>query len=142
MPPQPALYQQRYTTACLPSSANRNRVAQLDTHYATEHKCFIWENRGKATHWKEHLILTGKRCHEAKAADVERKRGQDSLIALVRPQSPGTHPQNCYHTLPMRAPPAIASPHLATPTRLSSHQRPFSWFIRLKNAPGSAREFS
>ncbi len=36
------------------------------------HKCFIWENAdGKAARWKEHLILEGKRCHEAKAADVD-----------------------------------------------------------------------
>jgi len=36
------------------------------------HKCFIWENAdGKAGRWQEHLILEGKRCHEAKAADVD-----------------------------------------------------------------------
>ena len=36
------------------------------------HKCFIWENAdGKAGSWQEHLILEGKRCHEAKAADVD-----------------------------------------------------------------------
>ncbi len=36
------------------------------------HQCFIWENLdGKAGRWQEHLILTGKRCHEAKAADVD-----------------------------------------------------------------------
>jgi len=36
------------------------------------HKCFIWENAdGQAARWKEHLILEGKRCHEAKAADVD-----------------------------------------------------------------------
>lgn len=36
-------------------------------------KWFIWENLdGKAGAWKEHVILTGKRCHEAKAADVDR----------------------------------------------------------------------
>lgn len=35
-------------------------------------KCFIWENvDGKAGQWKEHLILEGKRCHEAKAADID-----------------------------------------------------------------------
>lgn len=34
------------------------------------HKWFIWENvNGK--HWKEHVILEGYRCHEAKAADVD-----------------------------------------------------------------------
>ena len=36
------------------------------------HKCFIWENAdGKGGAWTEHLILEGKRCHEAKAADVD-----------------------------------------------------------------------
>jgi methionine-R-sulfoxide reductase len=35
-------------------------------------KCFIWENQdGKGHKWKEHVILSGKRCHEAKAADVD-----------------------------------------------------------------------
>ncbi len=34
---------------------------------------FIWENLdGKGGRWKEHMILRGKRCHEAKAADVDR----------------------------------------------------------------------
>jgi hypothetical protein len=37
------------------------------------HKCFIWENAdGRAGQWKEHVILEGRRCHEAKAADVDR----------------------------------------------------------------------
>ncbi len=36
------------------------------------HKWFIWENLdGKGQTWKQHLILSGKRCHEAKAADVD-----------------------------------------------------------------------
>lgn len=43
------------------------------------HKWFIWENKsyglltedGKAASWVEHEILSGKRCHEAKAADVD-----------------------------------------------------------------------
>jgi hypothetical protein len=36
-------------------------------------KWFIWENLdGKAGTWKEHTIFTGKECHEAKAADVDR----------------------------------------------------------------------
>ena len=38
----------------------------------TTHKCFIWENLGKAKKWQQHLILEGKRCHEAKAEDVDR----------------------------------------------------------------------
>ena len=37
-----------------------------------EFKLFIWENLdGDASSWKEHLILTGKRIHEAVAADVD-----------------------------------------------------------------------
>jgi hypothetical protein len=37
------------------------------------HKLFIWENlKGDASAWKEHLILEGKRIHEAVAADVDR----------------------------------------------------------------------
>ena len=36
------------------------------------HKWFIWENTdGKGRNWRQHEILTGKRCHEAKAADVD-----------------------------------------------------------------------
>jgi hypothetical protein len=36
------------------------------------HTCFIWENlNGKGGQWKEHHVLKGKRCHEAKAADVD-----------------------------------------------------------------------
>jgi len=35
-------------------------------------KWFIWENSdGKALRWQRHLILSGKRCHEAKAGDVD-----------------------------------------------------------------------
>ncbi|OHB68887.1 MAG: hypothetical protein A2Y77_04895 [Planctomycetes bacterium RBG_13_62_9] len=35
-------------------------------------KCFIWENTdGKGGQWTEHMILEGKECHEAKAADVD-----------------------------------------------------------------------
>ncbi len=38
----------------------------------TDFQCFIWENMdGKGGQWKEHVILTGKRCHEAVAADVD-----------------------------------------------------------------------
>jgi len=37
-----------------------------------EHKLIIWENTsGDASEWKEHIILTGKRIHEAVAADVD-----------------------------------------------------------------------
>lgn len=36
------------------------------------HKWFIWENLdGKGGKWEEHIVLSGKRCHEAKAADVD-----------------------------------------------------------------------
>lgn len=36
------------------------------------HKWFIWENTsGDAKSWKQHQILEGFRCHEAKAADVD-----------------------------------------------------------------------
>lgn len=36
------------------------------------HKLFIWENlSGDGMNWKEHVILTGKRIHEAVAADVD-----------------------------------------------------------------------
>jgi FG-GAP-like repeat len=35
-------------------------------------KWFIWENKdGKGATWVQHEILSGKRCHEAKAADVD-----------------------------------------------------------------------
>ena len=38
-----------------------------------KHRWYIWENAdGKGGSWKEHVILEGKRCHEAKAADVDR----------------------------------------------------------------------
>lgn len=37
------------------------------------HKWFIWENLdGRGGSFKQHEILSGKRCHEAKAADVDR----------------------------------------------------------------------
>ncbi len=36
------------------------------------HKWIIWENiEAKGNNWKEHLVLEGYRCHEAKAADVD-----------------------------------------------------------------------
>jgi len=38
-----------------------------------QRRWFIWENaNGRATSWKEHLILEGPRCHEGVAADVDR----------------------------------------------------------------------
>ncbi|MHC4533499.1 MAG: FG-GAP-like repeat-containing protein [Planctomycetota bacterium] len=37
------------------------------------HKWFIWENLdGRGEKFEQHEILSGKRCHEAKAADVDR----------------------------------------------------------------------
>lgn len=36
------------------------------------HRWYIWENiDGKGGRWKQHEILHGKRCHEAKAGDVD-----------------------------------------------------------------------
>ncbi|MCP5522251.1 MAG: VCBS repeat-containing protein [Verrucomicrobiales bacterium] len=36
------------------------------------HCCYIWENAdGRGGLWKRHNVLTGERCHEAKAADVD-----------------------------------------------------------------------
>lgn len=36
------------------------------------HQWFIWENLdGKGRNFKQHLILSGKRCHESKVADVD-----------------------------------------------------------------------
>jgi hypothetical protein len=32
---------------------------------------YIWENTGKGKRWVEHVLLTGKQCHEAEAADVD-----------------------------------------------------------------------
>jgi hypothetical protein len=38
-----------------------------------QHRWFIWANAdGKGGAWREHIILEAKRCHEAKAADVDR----------------------------------------------------------------------
>ncbi len=53
------------------------------------HKCFIWENAdGKAGRWTEHLILEGKRCHEAKAADVD---GDGDIDICTKPWSGNLH---------------------------------------------------
>lgn len=39
---------------------------------ALPRRWFIWENtEGTAKKWKRHLVFSGKRCHEAKAADVD-----------------------------------------------------------------------
>ncbi len=52
-------------------------------------KCLIWENiDGKGGQWKEHTILEGKECHEAKAADVD----QDGDIDIcTKPWSGNLH---------------------------------------------------
>jgi len=35
-------------------------------------RCYIWENiHGRGGKWKEHEVLSGKRCHEAMAGDVD-----------------------------------------------------------------------
>lgn len=53
------------------------------------HKCFIWENAdGKAGRWTEHLILEGKRCHEAKVADVD---GDGDIDICTKPWSGSLH---------------------------------------------------
>ncbi len=52
-------------------------------------KCFIWENLdGKGRQWKEHLILEGKRCHEAKAADVD---GDGDIDIATKPWNGSLH---------------------------------------------------
>jgi len=54
-----------------------------------EHKCFIWENSdGRGGQWKEHIILKGKRCHEAKAADVD---GDGDIDICTKPWSGDEH---------------------------------------------------
>ena len=47
------------------------------------HKLFIWENvNGNGSKWKEHLILEGKRIHEAVAADVD---GDGDIDIVTKP---------------------------------------------------------
>ena len=52
-------------------------------------KCFLWENAdGKGGTWTEHLLVEDKRCHEAKAADVD----QDGDIDIcTKPWSGNLH---------------------------------------------------
>jgi hypothetical protein len=55
----------------------------------TVHQWFIWENAdGKAGQWKEHLILEGKRCHEAKADDVD---GDGDIDICTKPWNGSLH---------------------------------------------------
>jgi len=52
-------------------------------------KCFIWENLdGKAGRWKEHLLLEGRRSHEAKAADVD---GDGDIDICTKPWRGSLH---------------------------------------------------
>ena len=53
------------------------------------HKWFIWENTdGRGRQWREHLILSGKRCHEAKAADVD---GDGDIDICSKPWNGSEH---------------------------------------------------
>jgi len=53
------------------------------------HKLFIWENTdSKAGQWKEHMILEGKQCHEAKADDVD---GDGDIDICTKPWSGSLH---------------------------------------------------
>lgn len=53
------------------------------------HKCFIWENTdGRAGQWDVHVILRGKRCHEAKAADVD---GDGDIDICTKPWDGDEH---------------------------------------------------
>lgn len=53
----------------------------------TTKKSFIWENvDGKGGQWKEHVLLEGKECHEAKAADVD---GDGDIDIVTKPWSTG-----------------------------------------------------
>ncbi|MBN2137840.1 MAG: VCBS repeat-containing protein [Sedimentisphaerales bacterium] len=53
------------------------------------HRWFIWENaEGNAARWIQHEILTGKRCHEAKAADVD---GDGDIDICSKPWNGSEH---------------------------------------------------
>ncbi|NQT03977.1 MAG: VCBS repeat-containing protein [Planctomycetes bacterium] len=53
------------------------------------HKWFIWENLdGKGRNFKQHEILSGKRCHEAKAADVD---GDGDIDICSKPWNGNEH---------------------------------------------------
>lgn len=52
-------------------------------------KLFIWENAdGKGGRWEQHMILEGKQCHEAKAADVD---GDGDIDICTKPWSGNLH---------------------------------------------------
>ena len=53
------------------------------------HKLFIWENiSGDAAEWKEHIILEGKKIHEAVAADVD---NDGDIDICTKPWRGGLH---------------------------------------------------
>jgi len=53
------------------------------------HKWFIWENLdGKGRNFKQHLILSGKLCHESKAADVD---GDGDIDVCSKPWNGDEH---------------------------------------------------
>ncbi len=47
--------------------------------------CYIWENTGKGRGWIERVLLTGKQCHEAEAADVD---GDGDIDICTKPWKP------------------------------------------------------
>lgn len=53
------------------------------------YRSFIWENTdGKAGAWTQHKVLEGKRCHEAKAADVD---GDGDIDIATKPWHGNVH---------------------------------------------------
>lgn len=53
------------------------------------HASFIWENLdGKGGAWREHLLLSGERCHEARAADVD---GDGDIDICTKPWNGSRH---------------------------------------------------
>lgn len=46
--------------------------------------CYIWENTGDSDRWIEHVLVTGKQCHEAEAADVD---GDGDIDICTKPWS-------------------------------------------------------
>ena len=61
-----------YTFAqALTYDASVDRLILADDRSTWEDDRSTWEFDIRAGRWEEHLILEGKRCHEAKAADVD-----------------------------------------------------------------------